>query len=430
MQIALRLRLFRYSTYKPVEAVLTVGVVLEHRGGVEYLFAGDVDVVRDGFRRLFLFHIRAAVRDKLRNHTEVFVERMAFFRKRLEIEGSASRQDVLYLFALALQPSGEDEQPLNFYDAYRFLFDVVKFCGGMEDAEGMFLVRAVVAEDEAYLIFAVVVEARNGRDRVVGSEGAVFVLRSANDVCAFVGVVFPRGAEHFSRAEQLRAVFAFQPDDGVVPFRNGNVDVGEVLHQVVSARARAEDGQDFLAALIVVVRENGAAHDGKSGVGAYEIAGEEVHEVEHTAESRRGDVHRTVFARYGDDAPERDTFRRSALHPVYDDAVRARHAVFGRGRSVPFFAARVADRSFFRETAACVHRRAQNRRRIPAADAAHRFGDVCRVRKSDVLRIFPAHCGDYPCRAAAAAVHSGVRNIHRCSDDLLLPDSLHRSWYR
>ena len=53
-------------------------------------------------------------------------------------------------------------------------------------------------------------------------------------------------------------------------------------------------------ALEVVMRQDGAAHDGKVGVGADEVVREEVHEVEQAREGRAVDVHGAVLHAHGD----------------------------------------------------------------------------------------------------------------------------------
>ena len=225
----------------------------------------------------------------------MFVEGVSVRGDGFEVQGSLAREEVFDLLAFALQSAGEDEQPLHLDDADGFLLDVVQFLGGVEDAVGVLLVRAVVAEDEVDLIFPVVVDAGGGGDGVVGGDGAVRVLGAADDVRVRVGVGLPGAAEFLSRLDEARAVFALQPDDGVVPLGDGDVDVGEVLHRIASSCAGLEDGQHLFAALVVVVREDGAAHDGERRVGADEVAGEEIHKVQHTAECRGVDVHRAVL---------------------------------------------------------------------------------------------------------------------------------------
>ena len=127
--------------------------VFEDRGGVQDLLAGGVDIVRDGALRLGLGHFRAAVGDELGDHAEVFVEGVSVRGDGFEVQGSLAREEVFDLLAFALQPAGEDEQPLHLDDADGLLLDVVQFLGGVEDAVGVFLVGAVVAQDEVDLIF-------------------------------------------------------------------------------------------------------------------------------------------------------------------------------------------------------------------------------------------------------------------------------------
>ena len=226
---------------------------------------------------------------------------MILARERLEIQGLFAGQDVLYPFAFALQSAGQDEQSLHLDYADRLLLDVVQFLRGMEDAEGMRLVGAVVPEDEVDAVEPVVVDAGDGGDGVVRGAGAVLALGVGEDVRLRVRVVRPGGAELFGGGEQLRAVLALQPDHRVVPVGDADIDIRKPLHEEMFARARPEDGQHLFAALIVVVREDGAADYGEGGVGADEVAGEQVDEVEHTPESRRSDIHGAVLLGDGDD---------------------------------------------------------------------------------------------------------------------------------
>lgn len=196
-----------------VKSGLTLFVVFEHCRGVENLFASVVDVVGYGIFRFLVRACRAVVNDKLRDHAEVFVQGVRVFRNRLEVERCFACEDISYLGCFARKTSGQNEQAHNLDDAYRFLLDVVQLLRGVEDAEGVFLVRAVVAQDEVELIFAVLIDGCNGGDCVVLDFFAVFARCAAKDIYALVAIIVPRSAEFVGDFECLVAVGAFYAND-------------------------------------------------------------------------------------------------------------------------------------------------------------------------------------------------------------------------
>ena len=192
-------------------------------------------------------------------HLRVLAHGIFRIGKRFQIEHVFARQIFFHFGKLFLQSAGQNEQTHNLYDAYAFLFDVVHTLFGVENSVGVLFVRAVVAQNKVEHVFAVVVAADRG-------DGVVLFVGAADDVGILVSPVEP-GIQHaLCHIVNAFAVASLHAHDGVVPIENANLHVG-ILHALIRpAVISRHHGQNFRAALIVVVRKYGAADDGKSRV--------------------------------------------------------------------------------------------------------------------------------------------------------------------
>ena len=91
-------------------------------------------------------------------------------------------------------------------------------------------------------------------------------LRGAKHVDALVGIFVPSASEFVCDFEGLFSVFAFDSHDRVVPVNHRNVDVGVSACLEISACGASENGQDFFAALIVIVSEDRTSDYGERRV--------------------------------------------------------------------------------------------------------------------------------------------------------------------
>ncbi len=100
--------------------------------------------------------------------------------------------------------------------------------------------------------------------------------------------------------EELVAAVGAQAQHGERPGEHGALHARERPHREGLGHLGAHHGELVRAALEVVVREDGAAHDGEVGVGADEVVGEQVDEVEQAAKRLLVDVHRAVVRAHRD----------------------------------------------------------------------------------------------------------------------------------
>ena len=159
----------------------------------------------------------------------------------------------------------------------------------MEDAERVLLARSVVAEHEVELV-VVAPAPGDGGDRVVG--GAVRLGEHAHEL---VGVPAPRREDPVGELDDALLIGAAKADDGHRPLDDPRGDVGESREGELPPNARARHGKGVAPALVVLVREDGAAHDGQVGVRADRVVREHPHELEQPLEGHAVDPHGHVL---------------------------------------------------------------------------------------------------------------------------------------
>ena len=182
---------------------------------------------------------------------------------------------------------------------------------GVEHAVGIALAGDVAAQDHAHFVAA-------HRLYHGGADGVVRALIVIRDYAErFILVIYPLGAYQFAYIRQATSVAA---DNSY--YRTSPVYyLGKAFNPFERQRfirARPVHGQNFAAALEMVVREHAAAYAGQRGVAADEVVGKRVYKVAQFQKCAPVDVHGRVFA-------------------VYRDAVLVEIAV-GRVLPEPFFA--------------------------------------------------------------------------------------------
>ena len=160
---------------------------------------------------------------------------------------------------------------------------------GVVDAQRVLRGGDVVAEHEVELEPAVP-HPGDGGDGVVG-----LAVGLGKDKAALVGVAAPCGQDLVRQVHKALVVRTGQADAA-----HGPVD-DACFHILIAGEdpclfdGGLRHGELVVAALEVVVAQDGAAHDGQVRVAAHEIVGEEGHEVQQLAESGPLDLHGGVL---------------------------------------------------------------------------------------------------------------------------------------
>ena len=194
------------------------------------------------------------------------------------------------LRALILQAGWQDSQTHDLDQADVFLFNVVVFPVRVEDAVGVLLARAVVAQGQVKDVALGLVVVQDRRHGVVGR-----AVGLGQDADALVGVAAPGGQDVVGNILHLLAAAAHQTHGGDRPVQDARLDAGVAdvghRHGDVSLLHR----ENIPPALEVAVAQDAAADDGQVGVGAAGVVGKLPDEVENFRQRLLVHLHRLVL---------------------------------------------------------------------------------------------------------------------------------------
>ena len=170
----------------------------------------------------------------------------------------AARPRLRHGLQCPLQPRGQHRQPHDFDQPDVLFFDVVDFRVGVEDAQGVFLAGAVVAENKVQLV----VPASPPGD---GGDGIVrLAITFGQHAHRGIAPAAPLLQHAAGQTDKRLRVGRREPEGGQGPLHPSCLHVGG--KGVFLLNGGFFHRKDVPAALIVVVRENGASHDGQVGV--------------------------------------------------------------------------------------------------------------------------------------------------------------------
>ncbi len=195
---------------------------------------------------------------------------------------------------LGHEPRRQDGETHDLDEADVLLLDVMPLLVGVEHAERVLVGGHVAAQREVGPV-AVAHPVDDGRDGVVG-HGA----RPGEDAHGGVVVGAPAVEHAAGGVEEGVAVVGLQADHRQGPAHHGAVHTRAPLHGEGLLDRRLHHGEHVAAALEVVVGQDGAAHHRQVGVGAEEVAGEPVQQVEEARHGGAVHVHGTVLPAHDD----------------------------------------------------------------------------------------------------------------------------------
>ena len=188
-------------------------------------------------------------------------------------QGRGAREEILDLRQLLLQPAGQDEQAHRLNEADVFFFDVMILRVRMEDPQGVLLRGEVVAQQDVGGIALI-------RLSDHGGDGVVAGIGTGDDAQSLIAVIAPGFKQLLHRVRKDLSAPAFQLQAGHRPPER---PAPQALDAGIKAKpgAGAFHRENIAAALEMVMRQDGAAHDGQIGIGADKIVGKDIHKVEH-----------------------------------------------------------------------------------------------------------------------------------------------------
>ena len=163
---------------------------------------------------------------------------------------------------------------------------------GMEDPAGVSLIRPVVPEDQKQLVGLVDFPAERGDRRMGGVAG------EGDDVVLRVGIDVPSPLDPLRHLEQLPLILRFDDQAGVVEVGFVKPDPGDGDGEFPSFLG-VKKRQHMPPALEMLMVEDAAPDDREVAVGADEIKGEDIEEIEQTGEDMPVHRHRGVL--FGED---------------------------------------------------------------------------------------------------------------------------------
>ena len=191
---------------------------------------------------------------------------------------------------LLLQPGRQHGQAHDLDEADVLLLDVVELGMGVVDAQGVLGGGDVVAEHQVQLVVAAPA-AGDGGDGVVG-----LPIRLSENEGGLVGIAPPGAQDLVGQVDEALRVGGGEADHRHGPLHDAGLHILVAGEGEGGLHRRLFHGEGVVAALEVVVGQDGAAHDGQVGVGAHEVVGELAHEVQQLGEAGPVDLHGHVLA--------------------------------------------------------------------------------------------------------------------------------------
>ena len=157
---------------------------------------------------------------------------------------------------------------------------------GMENTQGMLLAGAVIAQHQMEPILPIGQFTHNGGNGIMGRIGM------GVNIAGGIGIL-PPGGEHL-HGDIGKFLAAFR---GKAQASHGPIDQAGIGRACdFAAHSRFIHGEDIIAALIMIVGEDRAAHDGKISIGAQEIMGETIHKIKEAIKGFAGKMHGFMLA--------------------------------------------------------------------------------------------------------------------------------------
>ena len=157
-------------------------------------------------------------------------------------------------------------------------------------AERILFRRDVVAQRKVELVYAVHT-ARNRRDGVVR-----LAVRLRKNERVLVRVTSPRFQYMVGRVNQALRVFMAQTQNRYRPVQYARFHIFKAVQRAVLLHVRARHRKRIVAALVVVVCQNGTANDGQIGIRAEEIVRKLLHKIKQLVERALVNLHRHMLA--------------------------------------------------------------------------------------------------------------------------------------
>ena len=191
---------------------------------------------------------------------------------------------------LPFQAAGQHGKAHDLDEADVFLLDMVLVRVGVEDSQGVLLGGDVAAQHQVQLV-EVPPAAGNGGDGVVG-----LAVGECENGAAFVGIVPPGVQDFLGQLRKALGVLSVQADDAHGPLDQARLNVLVAPESDGGFHGGGLHGEGVVAALEVLVAQNGAADDGQVCVGADEVVGKQGYEVQQLFKGGAVDFHGHVLA--------------------------------------------------------------------------------------------------------------------------------------
>ncbi len=164
----------------------------------------------------------------------------------------------------------------------------------MEDPQRILVCRAVVAQDQVELK-VLSPHSGDGRDGVVGCP-----VRRGQNACALIGISPPAAEDPVRQVYDPLRVPSVQTDDGHGPVDDPGADIGIIIEPDCLPAACLCHGEGVIAALVVLMSQDGASDNGQVGVGSDRVVGELLHKLEESDKGIALDLHGPVLSGQND----------------------------------------------------------------------------------------------------------------------------------
>ena len=189
-----------------------------------------------------------------------------------------------------LEAGGQHCKPHDLDEADVFLFDVVQLLMRVEYAQRVFRGGDVIAQHQVKLI-ELLPAAGDGGDGIVR-----LAPRFGKDEGVGIGVAPPCRQDAVGQLRQPVRADAPDADDRKRPFDDARLDILKAGEDDRLLDGGLFHGEGITPALKMIVREDGAAHNGEIGIAAHKIVRELPDEIQQPAKGRPVDLHGGVGA--------------------------------------------------------------------------------------------------------------------------------------
>ena len=203
---------------------------------------------------------------------------------------SAFQDSCLQRFHLSFQAGRKYRQPHYFDQTDIFFLYVMQFCMGMIYAQGMLLCSDIISQHQIHLK---IIASFSG----YGSDGVVrFSVCLRKDKCRFIGVASPRQKDPIRQLDQAVGIRSADADHGHGPFHNACLYVLKSRNRQFRLHRSLRHGKFIMAALEMIVAQNGTAHNGKIRIGTHKIMGKLFYKVKQLCKGGTFNLHGHMLA--------------------------------------------------------------------------------------------------------------------------------------